>query len=83
MNGPAPECPACRVVMESGSVLTSDKNGRLKPLSWIEGPLEPGGMYGYRIKGKRQVPSVTWRCPRCGWLLWFAPDPEPESDKGS
>jgi hypothetical protein len=76
MSGPAPECPACRVRMEQGCVFTTDHNGRHQPIAWTEGPVEKGGIYGYRIKGKRQVPAETWRCPRCGWLLWFAPEPE-------
>jgi hypothetical protein len=79
MNGPAPECPACRVRMEEGYALSTDKNGRLKQTTWTEGPLERGGMYGFKVKDKRQIPVVTWRCPRCGWLLWFAPEPEPEA----
>ena len=80
MTGPAPECPACRVRMEEGYALFTDKNGRLKELAWTEGPLERGGVAGFRVKGKRRIPSTTWRCPRCGWLLWFAPDPEPEAE---
>ncbi len=76
----APECPACRVTMEEGYAFFTDKNGRLKRLEWTEGPLEPGGMFGFRTRGKRSVPAITWRCPRCGWLLWFAPEPEPENE---
>jgi hypothetical protein len=74
MNGPAPECPACRVRMEEGHALTTDNSGKLSRVSWIEGPAEKGGMFGYRVKGKRKLPILTWRCPRCGWLLWFAPE---------
>jgi hypothetical protein len=76
MNGPAPECPACRVRMEEGHVLSKDNSGRLQRVNWIEGPAEKGGIYGYRIKGRKQHAADTWRCPRCGWLLWFAPETE-------
>jgi hypothetical protein len=76
MNGPAPECPACRVRMEEGTVFTTDKSGRYQQVAWTEGAPEKGGIYGYRVKGKRMVPASTWRCPRCGWLLWFAPNAE-------
>ncbi len=78
MNGPAPECPACRVLMEEGHVLTKDNSGRLTMPHWFEGPAEKGGMFGYRVKGKRQYPVVTWRCPRCSWLLWFSPEQQRE-----
>jgi hypothetical protein len=73
MNGTAPECPACRVRMEEGHVLGMNKSGGLQRVTWTEGAPEKGGIYGYRVKGKRQIESITWRCPRCGWLLWFAP----------
>jgi hypothetical protein len=76
MYEPAPECPACRVRMEDGHVLVKDNSGRLSRPRWVEGEAEKGGIYGHKVKGKRQMPMVTFRCPRCGWLLWFAPEPE-------
>ncbi|HUJ77273.1 MAG TPA: hypothetical protein VL359_20575 [bacterium] len=77
MNTPAPECPSCRVRMEEGHVLTKDNSGRLTRPHWFEGEAEKGGMFGFRVKGKRSYPVVSWRCPRCAWLLWFAPEEEP------
>ena len=74
MNGSTPECPACRVRMEEGYLLTGTRYHRRERMRWIEGQAEKGGLYGYRLRGRRQIPAVTWRCPRCGWLLWFAPD---------
>ncbi len=76
MSGPVPECPECRVRMEEGHVLYKDNSGRLQQITWTEGPPEKGGMQGFKVKGKRQYPSLTWRCPRCGWMLWFAPGAE-------
>jgi len=75
MIGPAPDCPSCRVRMEEGHVLDAGNSNRFQRVTWTEGPPEKGGIYGYRVKAKRQFESMTWRCPRCGWLLWFAPDP--------
>ena len=76
MNGPEPECPECRVRMELGHVLDAGNGDRLKRVSWTEGEPEKGGLSGFRVKGKRQYATISWRCPRCGWLLWFAPEPE-------
>ena len=76
MTGPAPECPACRVRMEEGHVLVKDNSGRLSQPRWFEGEPEKGGIYGFRVKGKRAFPLVSWRCPRCAWVLWFSPEPE-------
>ena len=74
MDTTAPECPVCRVHMEEGHLLDAGNSNRLQRMSWIEGEPEKGGLHGYRVKGKRRLPTITWRCPRCGWLLWFAPD---------
>jgi hypothetical protein len=76
MKTNVPDCPACRVRMEPGHVLDHADNGRLMRVSWTEGDPEPGGIHGHRVKGRRQYATVTWRCPRCGWLVWFAPEPE-------
>jgi hypothetical protein len=76
MNGPAPECPVCRVRMEEGHVLVKDNSGRLVQPLWVEGAAEHGGMHGFRLKGKRHYPAAPWRCPRCTWLIWFAPEPD-------
>ncbi len=76
MNGPAPECPACRVGMEEGHVLNKEHSGGFALPRWYEGAPEKSAIFGFRVKGKRQYPVVSWRCPRCGWLLWFALEPE-------
>jgi len=77
MNATAHECPECHVRMEEGYLLARGGHGWLERMKWIEGEPERGALGGYRLKGRRQIPTVTWRCPRCGWLLWFA---APEND---
>lgn len=74
MSAIVPDCPACRVRMEEGHVLDRTDSGKLARTLWTEGDPEKGGLYGHRVKGKRQYPTRTFRCPRCGWLVWFAPD---------
>jgi hypothetical protein len=76
MNMRAPECPACRMKMDEGYVLDNAESNRLKRVAWIEGQPERGGLHGFRIRGARTVATVTFRCPRCGWLVWFAPPPD-------
>ncbi len=70
-----PECPVCRVTMEEGHVLEHDSSNRLGRVRWIEGQPEKALLYGHKVKSRRQVDTITYRCPRCGWLLWFAPEP--------
>ncbi len=73
MNVPVPECPACRVKMEEGYVLENTNSNQWKRIAWMEGEPQKGLLGGYRIKGVRSIPTVTYRCPSCGWLIWFAP----------
>jgi len=79
MMAPTPECPACRVRMEEGFVPDSGHSGTHLTSKWTEG--SPKKTFsGVQVKGLRQIATVTFRCPKCGWLIWFAPDPTAESD---
>jgi len=73
MTTPIPECPACRVRMEAGYVLDVGHNGRIGPTRWAEGRPEKNLFQGLKVAG-RKLDTVTFRCPKCGWLIWFAPD---------
>ena len=72
----APECPACRVRMQEGFVPDVGDRGRLHRTRWAEGQPEKGFLHGLNVKGRRQLDTVTFRCPKCGWLVWFAPEPQ-------
>ena len=74
MNSPVPECPACRVRMQEGVVFYQGDKGYLGRGTWTEGPPEKSMLKGYKTKGRRQAETVTFRCPSCGWLIWFAPE---------
>ena len=75
MTTPTPDCPACRVRMQEGFVIDVGHNGRILPTRWVEGPPAKGLFNRLKVKGRRQLDTVTFRCPRCGWLIWFCPDP--------
>ena len=74
MTTPHPECPACRVRMQEGFVPDSTEHGRLLKTRWAEGLPEKSLLRGLHVKDRRQLDTVTFRCPKCGWLIWFAPD---------
>ena len=74
MNTPVPECPACRVQMQEGFVPDVGQNDRFRRTRWTEGRPEKTLFGGLKVKGRRQLDTVTFRCPRCGWLIWFAPE---------
>jgi hypothetical protein len=74
MTMTAPDCPACRVTMQEGFVIDVGHNGRLLVTEWIEGRPEKGFVGGLKVKGRRRLQTVTFRCPKCGWLIWFAPE---------
>lgn len=75
MTTPRPECPACRVPMEEGHVPDVAQNGRLVRTTWLEGPPEKSLLKGLATSGRRQLNTIAFRCPKCGWLIWFAPEP--------
>jgi hypothetical protein len=73
MSTHRPECPACRITMQEGFVIdVGDK--RLHVTKWCEGHPEKSLMSGIKTKKRRQLETMTFRCPKCGWLIWFAPD---------
>jgi hypothetical protein len=64
--------------MEPGFVLDVGHNQNF-PTRWAEGTPEKSFFKSLKVKG-RKLDTVTFRCPKCGWLIWFAPeagDPEP------
>ena len=81
MTTPIPECPACRERMEPGFLVDFAHNSRAGRAKWVEGAPEKSFLEGVRVKHRRQLDTVTFRCPRCGWLIWFAPEP-PASREG-
>lgn len=74
MTTPSPECPACRVRMQEGFVVDVGHSGQMLPSRWTEGWPEKGLFGSLKLKGRRQLDALTFRCPKCGWLIWFAPD---------
>jgi len=65
--------------MQEGFVPDVGDHGRLHRPRWSEGQPEKGLLQGLKVKGRRQLDTVTFRCPKCGWLIWFAPE-HPGSD---
>lgn len=41
---------------------------------WVPGAPEWSWWQGLRLKGKRRLPVIAYRCPKCGRLELFAPD---------
>ena len=73
MTTPVPECPACRERMQPGFIVDHGHGNQVGRARWTEGAAEKSRFQGLNVKGRRQLDTVTFRCPRCGWLIWFAP----------
>jgi hypothetical protein len=80
MTTPTPECPACHERMKEGFTIDLGHNGRVGRARWAEGLPEKSFVQGIRTKDRRVLDTVTFRCPRCGWLIWFAPEPTASPD---
>ena len=74
MSTPRPDCPACRITMQEGFVIDVGHNSRQQVTRWSEGRPEKHFMGGLKTKNRTLLDTVTFRCPKCGWLIWFAPD---------
>ena len=66
------DCPRCQGQMAKG-LMIENKDGMACATKWLEGAGEKG-WFGLKLKGRKQLPVVTYRCGRCGFLESYAPD---------
>lgn len=66
-----PECSRCRQAMEAGFIVDYGYATAHQP-AWIAGAAEWSRWSGLKLKGRRKLPVVTYRCPHCGRLESFA-----------
>lgn len=64
------DCPRCQGSMAQG-VMIENKDGLPSSTHWMEGAAESGWL-GLKIKGRKQLAIVTYRCNRCGFLENYA-----------
>jgi Zn ribbon nucleic-acid-binding protein len=72
MPKPDRACVKCGGDMEGGFIL-DNTYGERRQSEWIEGAPERRRLTGIRLKGKRQLAIITFRCVRCGYLESYAP----------
>ena len=77
MREPRIECPACGKRMEPGFLLERGDKNRGGTTQWVEGAPERSFWTGVRVKGRRVLPVVTYRCEGCGYLASYARPVEP------
>jgi hypothetical protein len=58
--------------MEQGFLL-DESYGQRKPGKWIEGAPDYW-MWNLKLRGKRQIEILSYRCRQCGYLESYAPD---------
>ncbi len=61
--------------MEQGFLLDHSHGGILIQNSWVGGLAEKSMWTGLKVKGRDQLPVITWRCTRCGYLESYASSP--------
>ena len=59
--------------MEAGFILDSTYGANLVS-QWVEGIPLRSVWTGVKLKGRRKLPIVTYRCSKCGYLESFAAD---------
>lgn len=51
------------------------KDGYRSVAVWVVGEPDGSRWFPVRLKGRKPVPIVTWRCNHCGLLESYAPAP--------
>ncbi len=72
MTQPTPKCPSCDVAMNEGFMIDPSHGANLQA-AWVEGPPKKNVIGAVKMMDKKLVSIVSYRCPKCGWLVNFAP----------
>lgn len=65
-----PSCPDCNRPMEEGFIIDETHGGRGIG-SWVAGQAEKSIWTGIKMRGRRKIPILAMRCPRCGLLKLY------------
>ena len=66
------DCPKCQGKTTGGVIV--DNGHRAATVSqWQPGPAIMSRWLGLKIRKKELIPTVTYRCTRCGFLESYAP----------
>jgi predicted RNA-binding Zn-ribbon protein involved in translation (DUF1610 family) len=68
------KCPKCNDLMEEGFLLDRGTEHILYQSNWVEGKAEKSFWTGLNIKDRKQRGIVIYRCPKCGFLEFYAPE---------
>jgi hypothetical protein len=66
-----PQCPKGHGSMTRGFDI-DHKGNFLTVASWLPGEPEANIFFPVRLKGRKPIPTVTWRCNQCGLLERYA-----------
>ena len=66
------ECPKCKKAMVAGFLLAYGKYEQNRLTNWVEGVAQKSIWTGISLKKKIMLPTVTYRCQRCGFLESYA-----------
>ena len=64
-------CPKCQSSMSEGFIIDHTESGR-SVSAWVEGVPERSLWTGVKLRGKKPLDIVTWRCGSCGYLENYA-----------
>ena len=69
-----PRCARCEGAMVIGMVIGRGHYSLRTVPSWVAGAPQKGWLGGLKVKGwGSELPVVTFRCERCGFLESYAP----------
>jgi predicted nucleic-acid-binding Zn-ribbon protein len=64
------KCPKCDGTMEKGFMAAASSGEQSQ---WVEGE-PPGAWRWVGLLGRRKIPTILYRCVKCGYVEIYAPD---------
>ena len=68
------KCPKCSNLMEVGFLLDRGAENFTFQALWVEGKAEESFWLGLNIKDKKKINVKVFRCSKCSFLEFYAPE---------
>ena len=68
------KCPKCNELMHEGFLLDRGAENFTFQSTWVAGKAEESFWLGLKIKDKQKINVKVFRCPKCSFLEFYAPE---------
>ena len=68
------KCPKCSNLMQEGFLLDRGADNFTFQGTWVQDKAEESFWLGLNIKNKKKINVKVFRCPKCSFLEFYAPE---------